>query len=281
MTSTNTIDIMGTDVSIKEYKGQRVVTLKDIDAVHGRPDGTARKRFNDNKKHFVEGVDYFIVTQPSEIRTLGIIRPQGGASEKIILVTEMGYLMIVKSFKDDLSWEVQRSLVNTYFKVKEFVKDANPYSCAYAQAKDRISLWKRKVSNPLIERIILLTGVEDFVSAYAFVYKEMRKSYGFDMNKAKFDFCRHYDAAYENCSVIDRVADSSELRKGFESCAAELITDLSRERVEHAERVAERKIREAKDFATYSEEVVEKALRSSLTLDSQYEGTDSSCNCLM
>lgn len=81
--------------------------------------------------------------------------------------------------------------------------------------------------------------------------------------------------------MIDCVADSSELRKAFESCAAELITDLSRERVERTERVAERKIREAKDFATYSEEVVEKALRSSLTLDSQYEGTDSSCNCLM
>lgn len=47
-------------VIVKEYQGQRVVTFKDIDAVHDRPEGTARKRFNDNKKHFIEGeVDSF------------------------------------------------------------------------------------------------------------------------------------------------------------------------------------------------------------------------------
>lgn len=101
------------NVVIKEYRGQRVVTLKDIDTVHQRPDGTARKRFNDNKKHFIEGEDYFKI-QPSEIRTVGIKSPNGGT-----VVTESGYLMLVKSFTDDLSWNVQRELVNTYFRVKQ------------------------------------------------------------------------------------------------------------------------------------------------------------------
>ncbi|MCM1313843.1 MAG: ORF6N domain-containing protein [Prevotella sp.] len=106
-------------IKIKEYNGQRVVTFKDIDTVHERLDGTARKRFNDNKEHFIEGKDFFIINQPSEIRTLGIIRPQGGTPEEVILVTESGYLMIVKSFKDDLAWSVQRMLVNTYFQLKQ------------------------------------------------------------------------------------------------------------------------------------------------------------------
>ena len=56
-----TLDICGTALAIKEYLDQRVVTFKDIDAVHERPDGTARKRFNDNKRHFVAGEDYFTV----------------------------------------------------------------------------------------------------------------------------------------------------------------------------------------------------------------------------
>ena len=211
-----------------------------------------------------------------EIRPFGIISPNGG-----IIITESGYLMLVKSFDDDISWEVQRSLVNTYFKAKEFVKVASPNPCAYAQAKDRIALWKRKVSNPLIERLILLTGAEDFVSAYAYVYKEMRKSCGFDMNKERFDFCKRYDTAYENCSVIDCVADSVEMRKAFEECAAGLIRELSEERLERTERVAERKIREAKDFSAYSEEVIHKSLQFSLTLDTQFEGIESDCNCLM
>lgn len=101
------------NVVIKEYQGQRVVTLKDIDTVHERPDGTARRNFNTNKQHFIEGIDYFKI-QPNEIRTVGITSPNGGT-----VVTESGYLMLVKSFTDDLSWNVQRELVNTYFRVKE------------------------------------------------------------------------------------------------------------------------------------------------------------------
>lgn len=110
--------IQGTAIQIKEYRGKRVVTFKDIDTVHKRPDGTARKRFNDNRQRFVSGVDFFKVTQPSEIRTLGITRPQGGIPNEIILITETGYLMLVKSFNDDLAWKVQRELVDTYFRTR-------------------------------------------------------------------------------------------------------------------------------------------------------------------
>lgn len=46
------ITIENTKMQIREYEGQRVVTLKDIDTVHQRPSGTSRKTFNRNKKHF-------------------------------------------------------------------------------------------------------------------------------------------------------------------------------------------------------------------------------------
>ncbi len=121
----NSITINNQNVLVKQYKGQRVLTFKDIDTVHGRTDGTARKRFNDNKKHFVEGEDFYKI-QPSEIRTVGIKSPNGG-----IIVTESGYLMLVKSFTDDLSWAVQRQLVNSYFKFKEIKKDKNPEPYIY------------------------------------------------------------------------------------------------------------------------------------------------------
>lgn len=124
------IHIGNTDISVKEYNGQRVVTFKDIDTVHGRPDGTARKRFSDNRKHFVEGEDFFIITpkdlenaEMSEKRTLenDITSNRGTA-----LITEQGYLMLVKSFTDDLAWEVQRQLVNGYFRVRKLASDLSP-----------------------------------------------------------------------------------------------------------------------------------------------------------
>ena len=104
-------------IKIKEYKGHRVVTFRDIDTVHGRPEGTARKRFHDNRERFIEGEDFFKIT-PSEFRTaFGDMDKR--QQNDITLITESGYLMIVKSLTDDLSWRVQRELVKTYFRVKE------------------------------------------------------------------------------------------------------------------------------------------------------------------
>lgn len=108
--------INNTQVLVKEFSGQRVVTFKEIDAVHGRPDGTARKRFNDNREHFIEGEDYFKIT-PSEFRT-AIGEMDARQQNDVTLITESGYLMLVKSFTDDLAWKVQRQLVKEYFRAK-------------------------------------------------------------------------------------------------------------------------------------------------------------------
>ena len=121
------VHIGKSDISVKEYNGQRVVTFKDIDTVHQRADGTARKRFADNRERFIEGEDFFVVTpqnlenaRMSEKRTSGIeeVNPRG-----TVFLTEQGYLMLVKSFTDDLAWDVQRKLVSSYFKVKELASE--------------------------------------------------------------------------------------------------------------------------------------------------------------
>lgn len=95
---------------VKLWNGQRVVTFKDINEVHQRTKGTARRNFNTNKKHFIDGVDYIVRNSYEAKQEYNITAPNG-----LTLLTESGYLMIVKSFTDDLSWEVQRRLVNNYF----------------------------------------------------------------------------------------------------------------------------------------------------------------------
>jgi hypothetical protein len=115
------------------------VTFKDIDEVHGRPDGTAKRSFQKNRKHFVDGVDYFKICG-DEIRT----HKDFGFSTKArqaMLITETGYLMIVKSFTDDLSWTVQRELVNSYFRAKEM-----------SESTYQIADMKYKTSNTLLPK---------------------------------------------------------------------------------------------------------------------------------
>lgn len=118
--------VENTEMQIREYNGQRVVTFKDIDRVHQRKSGTAKASFRRNKKYFQDGLDYIVLTKDNvngTLSTIGKIPPRG-----ITLLTETGYLMIVKTFTDNLSWSVQRQLVNNYFekRVMQNVVDEAP-----------------------------------------------------------------------------------------------------------------------------------------------------------
>lgn len=113
------VTIENTEMQIREYNGQRVVTFKDIDKAHGNKSGTARRNFNRNKKRFIEGEDYFFLTKEISNETILPISNISVPNRGITILTESGYLLISKSFNDDLSWSVQRQLVNTYFKAKQ------------------------------------------------------------------------------------------------------------------------------------------------------------------
>ena len=113
-------------LKIKEYKGQRVVTFRDIDMVHGRPDGTAKRNFNKNRDYFIEGEDYFKVCA-YEIRTDKLMDISPKTHGDIVFITESGYFMIVKSLEDELAWSVYKELVKTYFRARQietFYNDA-------------------------------------------------------------------------------------------------------------------------------------------------------------
>lgn len=113
----NSISINNNSIERKLYNNQPVVTFKDIDLVHERVSGTARRNFYKNQKHFIENEDYYLVTVENAKCTNFVhsnLPPKGQ-----YIFTESGYLMLVKSFTDDLAWEVQRQLVNSYFRLKD------------------------------------------------------------------------------------------------------------------------------------------------------------------
>ena len=105
------------ELTIKEYEGQRIVTFRDVDNLHGRKLGTAARNFLNSKKRLLEGEDYFILQPSQKSADIDFPIPNRG----LTVLTESGYLMLVKSFTDDLAWKVQRQLVKAYFKAKEIV----------------------------------------------------------------------------------------------------------------------------------------------------------------
>ncbi|NFL55646.1 ORF6N domain-containing protein [Clostridium botulinum] len=109
---------------IKEYKGHRVVTLWDIANLHHREVKNIRNNFDRNMKYMLEDEDYFLAKKDSDfartLSTSGEVTPQAlNASKNIPIFTESGYLLMTKPMEDKLSWQVQRQLVNSYFKLKE------------------------------------------------------------------------------------------------------------------------------------------------------------------
>lgn len=238
-TITDCVIINTMPLAIKEYNNRRVVTFKDIDTLHKRPKGTARKRFNDNKSRFIEGEDYFKVCA-SEFRTRKIANISSKAQEDITLITESGYLMLVKSLTDDLAWKVHRELVNTYFRAKDMFTVFQTFSQTLLNRISSLEtemadmklaletqkpiqpnfwLWKNHIANKVIKTLTETLSI-DIRSAYDMVYDSMTSIYGFDKSFAISQFCSKYRIinTTENpakIAIIDAVADVPEYQREF------------------------------------------------------------------
>ena len=238
-TITDCVIINTMPLAIKGYNNRRVATLKDIDTLHHRPKGTARKRFNDNKSRFIEGEDYFKVCA-SEFRTRKIANISSKAQEDITLITESGYLMLVKSLNDDLAWKVQRELVNTYFRAKDMFTVFQTFSQTLLNRISSLEtemadmklaletqksiqpnfwLWKNHIANKVIKTLTETLSI-DIRSAYDMVYDSMTSIYGFDKSFAISQFCSKYRIinTTENpakIAIIDAVADVPEYQREF------------------------------------------------------------------
>ena len=149
------VKINDTDLSVKELNGQRVVTFKDIDMLHERVEGTAGRNFRENKNHLIENEDYFSI-KGSELREFKQATNFVGSNAKeIILITESGYLMLVKSLQDDLAWKVQRELVNNYFRIKEFITNTKPQVDSSIKEKEI----EARYNNSLVRKANLLLKI--------------------------------------------------------------------------------------------------------------------------
>lgn len=156
----NLVLINNKELQIKEYQNQRVITFKDVDMVHERAGGTAKRNFNTNKDRFIERTDYFHLLY-EELRSTNFVQrpnPQG-----VTFLTESGYLMLVKSLTDDLAWEVQRQLVNNYFRSKQLVSELNDLS-PQLQLLINLELKQKELETAIVENKQEIQNMRDVIS---------------------------------------------------------------------------------------------------------------------
>lgn len=119
----NAISIAGHRLERIEWQGQPVVTLAQVDEVHERALGTARRTFNDHRARFVEGEDY--VTEKLDVLRSafpGAFPVRGGGD--VTLITKRGYLKLTKPMQDDRSWAVFNEMADRYFLVEQIRREA-------------------------------------------------------------------------------------------------------------------------------------------------------------
>lgn len=241
----NLVEINNVAIGIKEYEGKRVITFKDIDRVHERPDGTASNAFKRNRKRFIENEDYYHITRntPLDVRCplgLEIVPPKG-----VMIITESGYLMISKVFNDDIAWDVQRKLVNSYFRVKELVSQ-DPTIIAMQMITETMKLMQQDIStikeqqlqsqkqitkkpfsrwtSKMFPKYQLLMDYFDIdrKELYHNLFLELQNIYpDIDLSQMQDDYC--FENGLDSCFTMDVIEHNKELRALFEHMVNDLL----------------------------------------------------------
>lgn len=139
----NTLLVLTERISIKEYKGQRVVTSWDIARVHKREPREINQQFIRLRNKMEENKHYYSIKNVLENKeSLTVIlgevlyKSLPFNVKEIILFTQKGYLFLNKNFTDDLSYRVQEILIDDYFTLKEIVESQSRFKLptTYAEA---------------------------------------------------------------------------------------------------------------------------------------------------
>lgn len=204
------ITIENTEMQIREYNGQRVVTFDDICSVHKCERKRLTKHFERKRKHFLKDEDYYELTR-KELNDLTSPNSKiiGNPMIKAYLFTESGYLMIIKCLDDDLAWKVQRQLVNSYFKVKQEIPERKTYPLL---VEDK---WLAEME-PNFEYLCKQYKLTR-KGLYHKILLDIGKSYNVDDYKILYKYEKGYEARF----IMEVVSYFAELREEAEKTILE------------------------------------------------------------
>ena len=148
----------------------------------------------------------------------------GNPNLEVVLLTESGYLMAVKTFKDELSWSVQRRLVNTYFKAREVAEIPQRPKVSSIPAPKPVTFYRK--NRYKIAAICSSYGVEEkFLFELIFPYIEEK----FDLEEAEIRYIMGTGKRLESkLDLFDFFPDMAERAKT-------VIDGLYESKVEHRE----------------------------------------------
>lgn len=113
-----------------QWQGQRIMTLQQVAQVHKMPLNSVQIDFNRHKnQRFVQDVHYFSFVGrearkallDANTDNLSVLKKSFGHATRWLRIglTEAGYMRLCKIMTDDMSWDVQEQLIQSYFRLKK------------------------------------------------------------------------------------------------------------------------------------------------------------------
>lgn len=131
-----------------DFKGQRVMTTKQVADCYEADTKQLSYNFNNQKSHYVENTHYFVIKYGEQ--GYREFQDNPNATQSIYLWTEKGCLLHAKSLGSDKAWQVYEMLVDTYFRVKELAtpkSDAEIITLGYQKLMGLVEEMKPKAAD--------------------------------------------------------------------------------------------------------------------------------------
>lgn len=122
MHTSNQVLINNKQISVKEYRGLRIVTISDIALIHDVTVDVIRNNYENNIGYMKEGKHYFMLGKHSDltqtlVKNNDLTKNQLDGVNEIPVFIEKGYLMIVKLLQGKLHGRIREEMIAKYFQV--------------------------------------------------------------------------------------------------------------------------------------------------------------------
>ena len=114
-------------------EGKKCISDKTVAEIHGMEMFKVRERIQSNIKRFQEGIDFIDIKQRilladtletkeyyiTLLTELGYAKQSITQAEHIYILSERGYVKLIKIMDTDLAWEIHDKLMDEYFEMRE------------------------------------------------------------------------------------------------------------------------------------------------------------------
>lgn len=109
--------------------GKKSMLVRDIAQIHKRPLFKLNQLINENRNHFKDGIDIIDLLNTSEVFR-NFAQEQGfigsNRAQHVYLLSERGYLKLLKIMDDDKAWDIYNDIVDNYFNMRVAIKEKQP-----------------------------------------------------------------------------------------------------------------------------------------------------------